>query len=272
MTHTIKNKVSDQRQDRLTKLAALALAAFVLAACSAGSSGHGELGKHQQILASCDPGAPPASLLAFDGTGSSASDAIAAERMIAVEDVVRRTAVCSGYLRVLVFSASSTATKVLFDGSLKQEGATDNARLKKVPDAVAQTVNELRTGYSSAIQVLPQGGSDITAQYRLAAEWQQQFGDRYRLDLVMFTDGLQNIGVDLGATVLTKEQATALADQVMVPKLPGASVVVAGLGRVAEGTPPSALVEGLVAYYDRLCQRTEAATCTSVSDYAPQGR
>jgi hypothetical protein len=66
---------------------------------------------------------------------------------------------------------------------------------------------------------------------------------------------------------LTPEQASALADTVPVPQLPGAEVAVAGLGRVTGGTAPSDLVAGLVAYYDRLCARTGAASCLSVTDW-----
>jgi hypothetical protein len=60
----------------------------------------------------------------------------------------------------------------------------------------------------------------------------------------------------------------ALAQQTPVPDLSGASVTVAGLGRVAGRPPASAVVEGLVAFYGALCVRTKAATCTSVTDYA----
>lgn len=63
--------------------------------CEAGSP-RSELAENQRILSSCDQSAPPASLVQFDGTGSSASDAIATERMAVVESVAQRTAVCSG--------------------------------------------------------------------------------------------------------------------------------------------------------------------------------
>ena len=85
-------------------------------------------------------------------------------------------------------------------------------------------------------------------------------------------DGFQNIGVDLGAKVLSKQDAATLADQVAVPKLPGAVVVVAGLGRVAGTPPPSDMVQGLIYYYDVLCHKAAAATCVSVTDYATAGK
>ena len=88
----------------------------------------------------------------------------------------------------------------------------------------------------------------------------------------MLTDGFPTIGVDLGAQALSPQDAAALADRVMMPTLSGASVVVAGLGRVAEGTPPSSVAEALVAYYAALCRKTTAAKCVSVTDYATAGR
>lgn len=265
--------VSTKRGTSYTSIFFFALLlALALAACTSKSSPRGELGANQELLKSCDPTAPPASLIQIDGTGSSNSEAIASERLTAVEAVTRRTAVCSGYLRVGVFSSSSAATTVLFDGALKMDGATENARLKRVPEAVADVMNKVRSAYAPAVQALPQSGSDITAQLRLAAEWKQQLGGNYRLDLTVLSDGFQNIGVDLGARALSKQEAELLAAQPAVPKFSGASVVIAGLGRIAEGAPPSAVVEGLVSYYTKLCQRTEASSCTVVSDYATATR
>lgn len=224
------------------------------------------------MLGACDAAAPPASLVQLDGTGSSLSDSITAERMEAVASVTRQTAVCSGHLRVLVFSASSAATTVLFDGSLAQPGATDNARLRRVPEAVEGVMTQVRAKYGPAVAALPQGGSDITAQLRLGAEWIAQLGKPFRLHLLTLTDGFQTVGVDLGARVYSTQEIRQLADQPAVPKLTRASVTIAGLGRIAEGTPPSVVAEGLIAYYQRLCERTGAASCVSVTDYAPSGR
>lgn len=247
-----------------------AVAALVIG-CQTGSP-RGDLAANQRILATCDPAAPPASFVQIDGTGSSHSEAIATERMTAIESIVRRTAICSGHLRVIVFSASSAATAVLFDGSLQMHGATENARLKRVPDAVTEVMEQVRAGYEPAVKGLHQGGSDITSQYRLASEWIGQLGEPYRLHVTILTDGCQNIGVDLCSQPLSKQEATALGDQVAVPQLSGASVTVAGLGRVAGSPSSSEVVEGLVAYYDALCQRTTAARCVSVTDYASEGR
>ncbi|XVS65987.1 hypothetical protein ACQPYE_08015 [Actinosynnema sp. CA-299493] len=257
---------------RTAELLGVLAVALLLSACGNALSPHADFTANQQLLSTCDPASSPASLVEIDGTGSSASDAITAERMTAVESIATRTAVCSGRLRVLVFSASSAATTVLFDGDLKQAGATDNARLRRVPEAVKGLMDTVRSGYSSAVASLPQGASDIQAQYRLAAEWRQQLGGSYALNLVILSDGFQTVSVDLAAKPLSVDEAKALADRVAMPNLAGASVTVAGLGRIAKGAPPSAIVEGLVYYYDALCAKASAATCASVSDYAEAGQ
>ncbi|MGW2120156.1 hypothetical protein [Streptomyces sp. NPDC001758] len=241
-------------------------------ACAVGSSPHGQLAQDKQTLASCDSSAPPASDIQIDGTGSSASQAITEERMAAIEQIARTTAICSGRLRVSVFSASSAATATLFDGPLPLHGATDNARLRRVSRVVDDAITEIRDAYEPAVAGLGGKGSDITAQYRLAGEWINQVGGNFRLHLVVFTDGFQNVGVDLGKRAISKKEAAGLANKTDVPKLPGASITVAGLGRVA-GTPPrSDVVEGLIAFYDALCKKTSAAKCISVTDYASGGR
>lgn len=243
--------------------------AVALAGCNIPTPVRGELAANQAILATCDLAAPPASLVEIDGSGSSASEQITAERMVAIEEVVRRTAICSGHLRVLVFSASSAATTALFDAPLHLEGATENAQLRRVPKVVEEAMAEIRAAYEPAVAALPGGGTDITAQYRHASEWAQQLDGNARLHLVVFTDGFENVGgVKLGKKALSKQEATALAERVSVPELPGASVVVAGLGRVA-GTPPSSeTVEGLVAFYQTICTQTGAEDCLSVTEYA----
>jgi len=262
---------SSPRCFRLAVVGALTIAT-TMTACAVGSSSHSQLAQDKRILASCDASAPPASDIQIDGTGSSASKAIAEERMAAVEQFVRTTAICSGRLRVSVFSASSAATVTFFDGPLPLQGATDNARLKRVPRVVDEAMTEIRDAYGPAVAGLKGKGSDITAQYRLAGEWSDQVGEGFRLNLVLLTDGFQNVGVDLAKRAISKREATTLANKTTVPTLSGASVTVAGLGRVA-GTPPrSDVVQGLVAYYDALCKKTGAAKCVSVTDYASAGR
>lgn len=221
----------------------------------------------QAILAACTTDKQVAADVEIDGSGSSSGDAIATERLAITADVVRRTAICGGHLLVRAFSVSSGATVSIYDGDLSLPGATDNARLRRVDALVEKVMAEITAKYGDAIAALPDSGSDITSVYRLAGEHSAQLGDGYQLHLYVLTDGLNNIGTDLTSQVLTLEQATDLASTVNVPSLPGSSITVAGLGRINGDPAPSALVEGLVAFYNALCVKTGAKTCVSVTDY-----
>ncbi|OLR89549.1 hypothetical protein BJP25_05590 [Actinokineospora bangkokensis] len=246
---------------------------MLLTACSSGSGGsQGELGQLQQLAGRCDPAAPPASFIGIDGSGSSSAEAITAERMAAIESVVTETAVCSGTLSVVGFSGSSGSTIQLFSSSLAQEGATLNARLKRVPAAVDTAIETIRSGYVEALGALPQNGSDIVGVLRLGAEYAAQLGAPFQLRLVILSDGVQTTGVDLGSRISTSGELEQLADGLAVPQLSGATVTVAGLGKISTGSYPTPLVEGLVVFYTRLCARTGAARCSAVTDYVVAGR
>lgn len=246
--------------------------AATMTACGVGSAPRGDLAESKKILAACEASAPSASDIQIDGSGSSASKTITEERMAAVEEIVRTTAICAGRLRVLVFSSSSAAATTLFDEPLVLHGATDNARLKQVPTVVNDVMTKIRSAYEPAVAGLKGKGSDISSQYRLAGEWANQVGGGYQLRLVILTDGFQTVGVDLYKAPLTGQKAAALAARTTVSKLTGASVTVAGLGRVAGSPPPSKVVEGLAVFYDALCRKTGAAKCRSVTGYAAEGR
>lgn len=249
-------------------LAASAIAVIALLGLTGCGNAPGELGQNQQLLASCPSGKKLNTLVEYDGTGTSQSKAITSERLRIIADVARKTAVCGGHLTVSIFAAGSASTVTVYDGDLDLSGATDNARLRRVPDAVDKVVAEVKAAYPKALSSLPPGGTDVIGLYRLAEEQQAQFGKGYQLNFIVLTDGLNNLaGVDLDTRPLSPAEATALADSTPVPKLPGASVTVAGLGRVAEGAVPSGLAEGLVAYYDRLCHNTGASSCLSITDW-----
>lgn len=260
-------------QKRWRILTALITLPLALSACGM-SGGHaaGELSANQSVLASCPKGVRLATKVDIDVSGSDRTSTLDAQRLSAVEDQTRLTAVCGGHLQVTAFSATSAATAVLYDGEIALAGATDNARLRQVPAAVKQITAEVARAYTAKIGSLTPGGSDIAGQYRLASEYLAQLGSGYRLDLVLLTDGFQTAGFTIGDTPLAPGAAEALASKVAVPKLPGASITVAGLGQVASQPPSSAVVAGVVAFYNALCNRTGAASCTSVTDYTPTGR
>lgn len=264
-----------QRQPQMwwRSLTALITLPLALSACGL-STGHaaGELGANQTLLASCPKSVRLATKVDIDVSGSDRTSTLDAQRLSAVEDQARRTAVCGGHLQVTAFSATSAATTVLYDGEITLAGATDNARLRQVPATVKQITTEVAQAYTAKIGSLTPGGSDIAGQYRLAAEYLAQLGSGYRLDLVLLTDGFQTAGFTISNTPLDPAAAEALADKVAVPKLPGASITVAGIGQVASQPPSSAVVAGVVAFYNALCHQTGAAQCLSVTDYTPTGR
>lgn len=249
-------------------LAALAIASLAaLTACGIPTQATGELGQDQATLAACS-GTRLASMVSVDVSDTGRDQTIADQHLKAIAAVVRRTAICGGHLRVTAFSGTSATTLELYDGELQLAGATDIARLRKVPALVEATMATISKGYQAALTTPPQGGgTDVTGQYRLPAEYAAQLGSGYRLDYVLLTDGLQNVGAGAIDHALNADEAKALAQRVSVPSLKGASVTVAGLGRVAGDPPSSRMVEGLVRFYDALCVRTEAADCRSVTDF-----
>lgn len=268
-------KTSTLRRGRRSPVALVALllaGVVMLAGCGLASAPPGELGQDQTILASCPKDTRPASKVDLDVSGSSLTATLQPERAAVIRDVARQTAVCGGHLRVTAFSGSSASTAVLYDGELSLPGATDNARLRRVPDLVDKVIATVTQAYSGAVGQLDPGSSDIVAEVRLASEYANQLNNGYQLRLVVLTDGFQTAGFDLGGSALTDAQATALADRVKLPKLPGAHVTVAGIGKVVGPPPPSTVVDGVIAFYNALCARTEAASCLSVTDYTPAGR
>lgn len=247
---------------------------LTLTACGAGTSPPGQLGQDQQILASCPADKKLASKVDLDVSGSARTAELPNERASIISDVARQTAICGGRLRINAFSLSSAATVVLYDGELSLPGATDNARLRRVPELVDQVTATSTKAYAAKVNDLTPDGSDIVAQYRLASEYIQQLGDDYVLQLVILTDGFQaSSALGLGGRPLSQDEAAALAAQVNVPSIPkSASVTVAELGKVVGRPPASEVVDGLVAFYDAICHRTGAGTCLSVTDYTSAGR
>ncbi len=67
-----------------------------------------------------------------------------------------------------------------------------------------------------------------------------------------------------------KINAAAAADlgaRVSVPDLEGATVTIAGLGKVSGPPPPSEYIASLKVFYSAVCTRSRAAECRVVTDY-----
>lgn len=262
-------KINERKQN--AGMALCAALVLLLSACGIAGQAPGELGSGQRILATC-PDARLASKVDVDVSGSARTTDLVAERIEIIRDAARRTAICGGHLRVTAFSSSSAATTTLFDGDVVVPGATDIARLRKVPHVVESVMAEITPAYDAVLSTPPtDGGSDIVAQYRLGQEYLAQLGDGYELSLWILTDGFQTTGRGIVDRALTSAEAAELASQIDLPDLTDASITVAGLGRVAGQAPTTDVVDGLVAFYDALCDRSQAASCLSVTDYVAGG-
>ncbi len=247
-------------------IVAVLVAPLLLIACGP-QPGVDQLSLDKTTLKSCPKDTKYATKLDLDVSGSGRTPKLDGARLDIIKTQARTTAICGGHLLVTVFSATSAATVALYDGELALPGATDNARLRRVQKLVDEISEKVSVTYPPAIKRVSPAHSDISAQVRLAAEYRSQLGTMYRLRLVILTDGLQTVGTGVTKPIAA-ETARKLGATVLVPQLPEASVTVAGVGKVANGSAPSsALTDALIAFWDGVCHKTGAASCTIVTDY-----
>ena len=249
---------------RRTLTAALALTTLAgVAACS--STQPGQLGQDQQIAAHCPASGKLASYVLVDGTGSARSAKIEKINLQAITRVVRETAICSGRLTVSGFGSSSGDAVSIYDGELDATKPTENATLRAADKLTEQVMQQITAAYDPALNSLIQSGTDVNGLLPLIAQQKAQLA-RYTLHVVLLTDGLTNIDVDPTAAAST-ETAKTLADLVPVPDLSGVTVTIAGIGREAVGEIPSTVVANVTAYWERICERSKATSCTVVTDW-----
>lgn len=244
---------------------ALGITAAALATTLTACTPHapGDTGRLQEVLDSCPTDQKILAYEALDGSATSNDEAIVREHLKHLEADVERVAVCDGHLTVVAFGTNSV-TAPIYDGDLALAGSTDIAKLRRVPDAVAEIMAEVTKNYEPAVASLPEGGTDVTGLLRLLGEAQELRPDM-QLQSTIQTDGLTNQGVVIDHA-LTPAEAEALADQVPVPDLSGSMLSVVGIGRVAGDPLPSNFLDGLKAFYTRLCANTKADTCLVVTD------
>ena len=250
----------------LIALAVLSQAAS-LAACSGQATG--ALGKNQEIAKTCPHGSTLAVYAAVDASGSDSDITIAVTREAAIRDIATRVADCSGHLRVVAFSAGAASTATVFDGDLQPTGATQIARLRRVPSLIDRTMTAIDDALPKAEQSVTKNGSDVVSQFRLAGEYVEQLNavGKHQLDLQLLTDGAQTTGVILNSSKLTNVVAADLASKMPVNLLPaGSTVKVSGLGKTAGAPPPTSYVDALKTFYADYCLRS-GATCQVVTDY-----
>ncbi len=237
------------------------LAAFVSACGGVGAVT--ELNHLRQVAKGC-PDSPVAAFVALDARGSLRGRQLTVARLAAIENLATKVAVCGGgRLRVVAFGPSPAATATVFDDGLHPAGATENARLIRVPGIVSKAVGEVEQGLPAAFRQLTRNGADPVAQLAAARDFGDELGPGTAVVVLIETSGLTRM-----TARLTKATAVKLARQVSVPDLHGATVTFAGLGRVGAGPPPSTTtIEALRAYFETVCRRTEAR-CRAVTEIA----
>ncbi|WP_338773034.1 hypothetical protein V7968_16335 [Nocardia vulneris] len=238
--------------------------------CSA--SGHiANLAEVKQIAASCPPGRQIAGRAAIDVGDGRVKVAAESGRLAPVRELVQRVATCDGHLRIDVFAGSASATAAVFDGKLHAQGATENARLKRVPKMVDEVMATVTTKLPTAASTLAQDGKDVVAQFGLSTEYLRQLDperSRYVLDVVITTDGAQTSRPVLTDANLTSADAEPLAQGVAAPDLSGAQVRVTDVGKTADRSMPTSYVDALKVFYRTVCQATKADACMVVTDAA----
>jgi len=243
-------------------LAAVALAPVGLAACGSASAVT-ELGELKSVAATCPHHSQVAAYVAWDAQRALRSRRVAAVRLDSLEKTAERVAGCGGSLRVVAFGPTAGSTARLYDGELRPRGATENARLLRVPHLVAQVREQVVRALPGAFAELSGRGADPLSQFSAAEQFRRQLGPGYALHVVIETTGLVR-GSDPATADPTTDEA--------VPDLRGADVVVAGIGKVGRAAPtPSPVVEALRRFYGGMCERTHAASCLVITDLAPLG-
>lgn len=252
---------------RRTIAALLVLVATVALLSACGEEGAtGDLGRLDHLAETC-AGADLATYVAVDFSDTARSESLGDRRRGAVHAEAERVAVCGGTLKVVAFSSSTAATMSLFDGRLEAEGATLNARLRRVDRTVDPALGEVLNRWAEAEAALPGDGSDVLGQLTLASEYFRQRPDAAHRAVIL-TDGVQTTGaVVVNSPDFTSAAAADLAARVTVPDLSGVDLTVAGLGQVAGAPPPTEFVDALNRFFTDTCTRTHA-TCQIVTDLA----
>ena len=240
--------------------------ATVLAACSPQLGG--DLGQLQAMTGNCPQNTKTGMYVALDASDTARSSDISASQLAVTKTMAEQTAVCGGHLRVTAFSSSAVATVTLYDGDLTPAGATEPARLRRVPDMVNDTMKTTESQLSAAATKLPGDGSEIIAQLANVGEYGRQLGTGYVPYAVIVTDGVATAGTITNTPSFDAVTARDLGERVAVPDLTGATVTFTGIGHLAGPPPPSDYVANLKNFYTTVCNRTKATTCTVVTDFA----
>jgi hypothetical protein len=247
---------------KILPIAAAATACAALSACG-GTGAVGRLGELKGVARACPAHEDVAAYVAWDVRRSLRRPRITAARFDSLDRTAEKVAACGGVLRVVAFGPTAASTARLYDGELRPLGATENARLLRVPHLVDGVQDHVRGQLPAVLAEVSGQGADPVSQLAAAEQFRRQLGLGYALRVVIETSGF---GRGVPGT------SSQLAANLSVPDLRGADVVVAGLGKVGRGVPtPTPVVESLRSFYGQLCRRARARTCLAITDLAPFG-
>jgi hypothetical protein len=246
------------------KILAAAVAATASASLTAcGNTGAvGKLGGLKRVAHSCPDHGHFAAYVAWDVRRTLRAPRITAARFESLERTAERVAACGGALRVVAFGPTAASTARLYDGELRPRGATENARLLRVPHLVDEAVTRVGGRLPDVLAEVSGQGADPLSQFAAAEQYRRQLGTGYALHVVIETSGF-------GRGVLA---TSALAANTRLADLSGSDVIVAGLGKAGGRAPtPTPVVDALRTFYRQACERTKARSCLVITDLAPLG-
>lgn len=256
---------------RVTVFATAVVVAFAVTGCG-GSGVAAEHAELKRLAASCPAGKKVASYIAWDVNTTQRGKQLTSVRLAALGSNARQVAACGGRLRVVGFGPTAAATARLWDGALEPPGATENARLRHVPDMADEVVRAVEKRLPAVLRQLSGKGTDPVGQFAAAEQYLRQLPSGFELRIVIASSGISTHGIVIDRRNFSESVAVESANRLSVPDLSGAIVTIAGLGKVGAGAPPpTAFVDALRVFYERVCKRTKARSCLAVTDIAPLG-
>lgn len=258
---------------------AAVIAALALSACggmSGGSGGVADVIQRLSPYASKCNGKAVNVVVDVDESGSDrgAENPLTSPRLNEIAQASDAAVACGGSESVVAFSSSLSDSATLASTVYPTSYGTTNARLihnSKVEAAFLVTAKAALMKPSAAVGA---SGTDVLSQFDLAAREAEQ-DPSARLEFVLETDGMSNVGAAHNANPRTFTQTDAEKDArtVTVPQLgSGTTVSMVGIGKTAasgQHQPPTAYVLALTTYYTRACLRT-GARCAVTTTY-PNG-
>lgn len=216
------------------------------------------------------PSRTPALYLAVDVGAWSRSDAQMHSRLADIERIITQVSGCDGEASVVAYTNSVASTRILFEGSLRAEGRTRIARIRKVPKLVAGVMRrEIRPRLGRALAELPGDGTDSVGQLTLANEYFESRKDSLRT-LVLLGDGIVTAGeVNLNVPDLDRAKALGLARSLDLPPMVGIALIIAPVGQIDGPAPPTVFIDAVKTFWEQICKRARVAEACIVASQVP---